>query len=360
MIDTSEHNGTMDWYKAVSAGAKAAYTRVCWLYEDKRFKEFWPNMTAAGMPKGGYNYLDWRGSTKDQAYLFCSLMGNDIGQLRPMLDLEMDATAYLDRMNIPIRHNAGIAVPDMMPETRKVIGSGVRPLQYRASLDMDLGMSRTEVQGKVWEWLQIVEQETGKVPIIYTGYFYWTYWMTADPAWKKYDFFLAWYAAESVIKVPPPWTNWRLWQYMAKGPGPTYGSQGLEMDMDWFNGTEADLKAYIGGDPVTTAHDLSIHPPHYCAICGAKLTDIDDNPTPPLPPAAVAYVVLAGHYPNVRKEALSTSPLVQPSPMQAGYKLFVDKHQPIDATHAYAYSHFIPDTLYTNGGWVLTDTIGRV
>jgi lysozyme len=198
--DVSFWNGNVDFVKMAAAGASFVFVKASELFTDSKFATFWPAAKAAGLLRGAFHYMNWNASEIDQATLFCALLTNDTGELPPTLDLEDD----------PTLHN----------------------------------LSAAEVRGKTWNFLNAVEKATGKVPMLYCGYYFWKQWGNTDPAWAKYPFWLPWYANEAIIQVPPPWTKWNFWQYTSNGSGPTYGSQSLSMDMSYFNGTVAELRAF--------------------------------------------------------------------------------------------------------------------
>jgi hypothetical protein len=52
--------------------------------------------------------------------------------------------------------------------------------------------------------------------------------------------------------LPAPYTNWNFWQYSAdgNGQGAKYGAQSSAIDLDRFNGDEADLQKFMGVDVV--------------------------------------------------------------------------------------------------------------
>lgn len=51
--------------------------------------------------------------------------------------------------------------------------------------------------------------------------------------------------------LPPPWASWKLWQWTDGGQtGDPYSCPGVgTCDASVFNGTEADLEAFVGGVP---------------------------------------------------------------------------------------------------------------
>jgi lysozyme len=203
--DVSFWNGAVNFAKMKTAGASFVYAKASQLQADSMFTAYWPAARNAGLLRGAYHFLDWHTSELDQAALFCNLLKADPGELPPMLDLELDPAKF--------------------------------------------GLTASLVQGKVWNFLTVVEKALGRVPGIYCGYYYWLQWMTNNSAWSKYPLWLPWYASESIVKSPPPWTGWKFWQDTGNGNGPMYGSTGLSMDMNWYNGTEDDLRKFAVNVP---------------------------------------------------------------------------------------------------------------
>lgn len=201
-IDTSVWQETVNYDKAVLNGAQFVFLKASQLIADKYFAANWKAAKTAGLLRGAYHYLDWNISEMTQAELFVRQLGNDVGELPPVVDFEM------------------------------------RP---------PVGMSYSLMRGRLWNFLQYVEAQTGKTPMIYTGYYYWREYGLPDVAWAKYPLWLAWYATESIVKVPLPWTKWAFWQYSDKGDGLAFGCKSLQVDVNWYNGTVEELKAAYGG-----------------------------------------------------------------------------------------------------------------
>jgi GH25 family lysozyme M1 (1,4-beta-N-acetylmuramidase) len=218
--DVSHWSGAVDFNKMKSAGAAAVYAKASQFAVDDTFAANWKNAKGI-LPRGAYHYMDWHISELTQAKMFTDAMGGDWGELPPALDLEQSPALF--------------------------------------------GLQPNIVQSKVWNFLQAVEKTTGHVPMVYVGYYYWVEWMTpTNPTWAKYPLWLAWYAAESVIKVPPPWTKWSMWQYTGNGNGPQYGTHGLSLDMSYCD----DLSSLLG---------VPVQPqPKICLCCGQP---IPINPT---------------------------------------------------------------------------------
>ena len=216
-IDVSVWDGVVDFAKAKNSGASFVYIKASQQVADAKFAVNWK--AAKGiLPRGAYHYLDWRKSELDQANLFVSTMGGDWGELPPVLDLEMDPTNY--------------------------------------------GMNVAIVRGKIWNFLTAVEKSTGRIPMLYTGYYYWNQWGSKDAGWLHFPFWLAWYAAESIIKVPLPWTKWTFWQYTDRADGHLFGCQSAGVDLSYFNGTIDQLNQFA---PVPVVAPLE------CPWCGHAL-----------------------------------------------------------------------------------------
>jgi lysozyme len=262
----------VNFQKALANGITFSYIKASQNYADRDFLINWNNAKQAGMPRGAYHFLDWRTSELNQAKLFVGLLGNDPGELPPVVDFEMQ---------------------DGAPE-------------------------KAVCQGKLWNFVQYVEQAIGKKPMIYTGYFYWLEHTDANAGWEKYKLWLAWYADETVIKVPPPWKKWTFWQYTCQGDGIKYGAESKSLDMNVFNGTVAELKAFIGNS-----------------------TPLPDPPIPVPDPNTQA----ATCNPNVRSFADSSSPANIIGMLTKGNRVIVDNIQPY-------WKHFIPMPGFPMGGWV--------
>jgi lysozyme len=345
--DISFWNQKVNFNKMVSAGANFCYMKASQLYTDSMFSTYWPAAKFAGILRGAYHYLDWRSSEITQAQLFCDTMNGDWGELLPVLDLEMNPAPYAVKLSTRVQDDIlevpsyfGMNLPYTQKLNRLMLGKSIEDKnELSLATTLNYSYSPREVQGKVWNFLNEVEKITGVVPMIYCGKFYWVEWMTPDPAWLKYKFWLAWYADESVIKVPPPWTTWQLWQYTGNGNGPQYGSEGLSMDLDYYNGTRDQLYAWANTTPTLSC------PPHVCKYCGLQWND--SNPIPPTPPTPPSYPA----YTNKSRLNVRSKP-IQDDKYWLGYlepnsTIYCD-----NIKDPSGYYHFVTTTQYPNGGWV--------
>lgn len=112
----------------------------------------------------------------------------------------------------------------------------------------EAGRGSSNYLWKAQEWLKIVEQETGRTPILYTASGFIRDFPKEKLGWMvKYPLWLAQYTfAQLPPTVPYPWSNWTFWQYTDKGDGRYYGCESLTIDMDYYNGSYDDLLAYCG------------------------------------------------------------------------------------------------------------------
>lgn len=117
------------------------------------------------------------------------------------------------------------------------------PLFFDLEERKDAGVRK----GKMWPDLRTclleVEARTGRRPIIYTN---WDYWTTYYPDAIESEYFKLWVANYNTGAplVPPPWNprGYTFWQYSKNGNGKKYGCWSLSLDMDLFAGSLEELK----------------------------------------------------------------------------------------------------------------------
>jgi lysozyme len=292
--DISLWNGKVDFQKMLQAGASFVFIKASQNGPDPRFIENRNAARAAGIPWGAYHYIDWTVDIVKQAVTFCDQLKDDPGQLPPVADFEAPSPP-------------------------------------------------SDARGKLWTFLQMVEKATGKVPMIYTGFYYWVENGTTAREWLKYPLWLAWYANEAVIKTPVPWTQWTFWQYKVGGDGPNWGSSGLNIDMDYFNGTVSDLLKYAA---------QPLPHPVICPTCGQAWPIVIPPPPVVTPPAPQFPQYKTVYAVNVRKEADSAAAVL--GVMGADCVIVVDKQQG-------QYSHFLPiSDKFPQGGWVYSAYLTKV
>lgn len=203
-IDASVYEPVINWQKVQQAGYKFAFIKCSQNFIDPKFYTHWRNAKASGIPRGAYHFFDPRiNSPKSQAEVFFTALGNDLGELPFVLDIEL--------------YTAGA---------------------YYGS--------------RYWyDYLERLNQLSGNHPIIiYTAYYYWTENVYKFPSvvdvnyFGKYPLWIANYGVSQPL-VPKPWTNWLFWQYDEKTLiDGVYDELGrlTECDVDYFNGTEQEFE----------------------------------------------------------------------------------------------------------------------
>jgi len=129
-IDISRYQGNVDFPRVYASGAHFVFIKATEGadYVDPNFADNWRRAKAAGMPRAAYHFMFWCRTATEQARWFEKNVPNDPDALPPILDVEWN------------NHSPSC--------TQKLT-----PDQAFARLSM---------------MLQLMEQYTGKLPIIYT------------------------------------------------------------------------------------------------------------------------------------------------------------------------------------------------
>ncbi len=201
-IDVSEFQGTVNWDAVRNSGRVFGIARVSdsLVAIDPTFSRNWSEMKRLGMVRGAYQLFRASQSAREQA----RVMINAVGRLGPN--------------DLP------------------------------AVLDIEVRSDRTdsEIIAAMRTWLDLVEQGTGKRPIIYTADFFWST-LSGASEFSRYPLWVANFGVSCPF-VPGSWTNWRIWQ--TSETGRVSGISG-NVDLDVFNGTEAQLRAFAAGGTVS-------------------------------------------------------------------------------------------------------------
>jgi lysozyme len=202
--DSNSTPQMVDFLKAKAAGIRFAFIKAAQAnFLDSDFVMNWQHAKDAGIRRGAYHFLDWRYPLIEQARFFAGVLRKDPGELPPVLDFE-------SRVNVPDRATASQAAKS---------------------------------------FVLIVEQELERRPILYTSPGYWREFGSTDPFWRDYPLWVAHYTTASAPIVPAPWQSWQFWQYTSHGDGPRYGTESLNVDLNWFNGSEDDFAKQYGALP---------------------------------------------------------------------------------------------------------------
>jgi GH25 family lysozyme M1 (1,4-beta-N-acetylmuramidase) len=210
-MDVSYYETSIDWTAAHGDGIDYAIIRATdgVQYIDPKFPAYWAGAKAAGVIRGAYQFFRPAEDPIAQADLLLAKIGTlEPGDLPPVIDVE--------------------------------VSGGLTPVQVEAS---------------VRAWVDHVAAAIGRPPIIYAGLYSWhdltaSADMTTSPLW------VAQYTSAACPNIPVPWPRWTFWQYTPTGS--VAGIPGSNLDLDVFNGTIDQLRAFtLGGRWPTTTADAS-------------------------------------------------------------------------------------------------------
>ncbi len=131
------------------------------------------------------------------------------------------------------------------------------PTDLPACLDFEDGnvITWNDMLWKASVWLDIVEKETGRTPIVYTGAGYMAHFDRDKAGFlSRYPLWTAHYIQRTYPTISPIWQDWTIWQYSSSGHypwyiwrdplpsrGKEYGCDSYSLDMNYFKGDYNDL-----------------------------------------------------------------------------------------------------------------------
>jgi lysozyme len=236
-MDVSYYETSVDWVAAHAAGIDFAIIRATdgTQYIDPKFPEYWAGAKAAGVIRAAYQFFRPAEDPIAQADLLLQKMGPpEVGDLPPVIDVEVNG-----------------------------------------------GLAPAQVEAAVRAWVSHVQTAIGRPPIIYAGLYSWhdltnNADITTSPLW------VAQYTTAPCPDIPSPWTRWLMWQDSSTGS--VAGIPGMTLDLDLFNGTLDDLRAFTNGgscgDGTCSGGETSTSCPMDCPPCGTIAADggmVDDG-----------------------------------------------------------------------------------
>jgi GH25 family lysozyme M1 (1,4-beta-N-acetylmuramidase) len=240
----------IDWAKLRAQEIRFAFIKATQAadYADDKFLSHWTGAKQAGILRGAYHFIDPRVDGRLQAEHFLRTVKLEPGDFPPVLDLEdLPATATV----IPKAAAGRKSGKDNKGSTGAKPGKGAAAAALATNSQM---IACAEV------WLRLVEQETGRKPIIYSGPAFLNSRMSgpngAPPSWApKYMLWLANYLNHPISDKdlpwqPKGWANWTFWQYSESGMlDGIYNTGRLSLtavDLNFFRGTLEELYALAG------------------------------------------------------------------------------------------------------------------
>ena len=204
-MDVARYQGAIDYSKVYAAGVHFVYMKATEGkdYVDPAFADNWRRARASGMAHGAYHFMTWCSTAAQQAAWFVKNVPADPTALPPVLDLEW---------------NHGSSCKNKFP--------------------------KADVLEKIRVMLKVMEQHTGKLPIIYTD-------MTFHHDILEGEHFDNAFWLRSTAAEPPQRygaRRWMMWQWTQTGV--LNGVVG-EVDRNAFYGDENDWTVFLltGCDP---------------------------------------------------------------------------------------------------------------
>jgi lysozyme len=196
-IDVSHYQGSIDWNQVKGSGRAFGIASVGdGTYQDPDFAANWDGMKAAGLIRGAYQFFEPGDDPITQANILIGKVGTlGPGDLPAMLDVEVSG-----------------------------------------------GQSGATITANIHAWIDAVTTGTGKVPIIYTGKYFWN-GSVGSGDFSQNPLVIAAYDV-SCPDTPSAWSGWQIWQYSDSDS--VAGIAG-GVDGDMFNGSLADLQAFASG-----------------------------------------------------------------------------------------------------------------
>jgi len=103
-------------------------------------------------------------------------------------------------------------------------------------LEGDVNLSTGVFQDMVLEWLNIVEDQTGQIPMLYTNVSFYDRWLS-NPKFDRFPLWIANYRGiSSRPSLPSRRDTWDIWQWTSQGNGGANGVGSAYVDQNRFNG----------------------------------------------------------------------------------------------------------------------------
>ena len=195
-LDVSHWNGAVPWASLRSSGVAYTFIKTTGgTTKDARFAANWATAKACGILRGGYHFFvpTTEKSAEAQAAAFAKALGDDLGELPPVVDVERAFSKKSD----------GCA-------------------EYKAD---------------VAAFIDAFESSTKRKMMIYSTADFWDESLCADDAFANRDLWVAEYTTADQPKLPKPWTAYTFWQWSSDGK-----LNGSDLDLDVYAGTVDDLK----------------------------------------------------------------------------------------------------------------------
>jgi GH25 family lysozyme M1 (1,4-beta-N-acetylmuramidase) len=252
-IDVAHWEPQVDWARVRAQDIRFAFIKATQAdFADSMFESHWVGAKRAGILRGAYHFIDPRVDGRRQAEAFLRMVKLEPGDLPPVLDLEDLADEF------------GVDQPAAKRSEKKKGNKGVKGKPGQGTKGAK-GINTRQVANEdvvacAEVWLEIVERETGRKPILYSSPSYLESRMRGrnnqTPHWAAdYVIWIANYLDHDVTDMdlplqPKGWPDWKFWQYsddsFLDGIFNKESTQRTEVDMNFYRGTLEELYALAG------------------------------------------------------------------------------------------------------------------
>lgn len=209
-IDVSDYDDFVNWQQVRKAGFSFAFAKATegGTFKAETFPGNWRRMQGAGVIRGAYHFF------------------------RPLIDSSKQARNFIDYVT---------SVEPIQPEDLPpALDLEHFPDKVRKEWE---SISKAERVSRVRKWIDIVEEEIQRKPIIYTSFGFWDSYMSGVKDFSSYPLWVANFTSRPKPVIPNEWSTWTFWQYSETTEIP--GIPTPDEDGDRFNGSLSELLTFI-------------------------------------------------------------------------------------------------------------------
>lgn len=183
-IDVSDYQPNINWRSVASAGISFAIIKATEgrSFVAEVFPRYWRETKENGLIRGAYHFFRPASDVRQQAENFLRTVKLEDGDLPPVLDIETTD-----------------------------------------------GVDALTIRERMAQWLTILEEETGILPIVYTYPGFWD--SLGSRGFTDHPLWIAHYTNAPQPIIPGAWNSWIFWQYTDRGQ--LYGVPG-NLDVNLF------------------------------------------------------------------------------------------------------------------------------
>lgn len=134
---------------------------------------------------------------------------------------------------------------DAYAQALKLQPANAKTLPPVLDLELDAGMTPAALEKWAATFLERLELKSGKMPMIYTYRWFWVTKMGNTDGLNGHPLWLAAYQDQPPTDIPGGWNEALFWQRSSTGTVPGISTP---VDLNTFNGTQAQLDGIAGGD----------------------------------------------------------------------------------------------------------------